>query len=79
MKEKNYRIKFVIEDDENVILTGSTFIISNAINEYGECESVDMELGRILRVLKKKVSTDSLDHLFPNVMEDLDEITPLDK
>lgn len=50
----DYRFKFQIEtEDGEVLEEGSTYISS--ISKYGECESVDMEVARYLRIFKKKL------------------------
>jgi len=52
-KVMDYRFKFQIEtEDGEVINQGSTYIIPENISEYGECESVDMEVGKYLRIFK---------------------------
>ncbi len=49
----DYQFKFIIEtEDGEPVLQGSTYI--GTISEFGECESVDMEVGKYLRILKKQ-------------------------
>ena len=50
-----YRFKYTIEDeDENIITSGSTYVNPDRINHFGECESVDLEVGASLRYFKKE-------------------------
>ncbi len=51
----NYTFKYQIvdEDTDETIVGGSTFI-SESISQYGECESVDMEVGKAMRIFKKE-------------------------
>lgn len=55
METKSYRFNCEIVDEETgeVIVAGSTFVSSH-ITEFGECESVDQEVGKLLRVLRSK-------------------------
>ncbi len=57
MENKNYRFKceIVDEDTGEVIVTANTYISSH-ITELGECESVDMEVGSLLRAFKKLIT-----------------------
>lgn len=57
METKNYRFKCEIVDEETgeVIISASTFVSSH-ITEFGECESVDQEVGSLLRAFKKKIT-----------------------
>lgn len=57
MNEKNYRFNFSItSDDGEIINEGSTYI--STIDDYGGCESVEMEVSKYLRVLKKKIDNE---------------------
>lgn len=60
MQEKTYRFKFTIEtEDEEVLEGGNTFVVPSSISEYGECESVDHEVGKYLRIFKKRIENKS--------------------
>ncbi len=59
MEEKTYRFKFQIEtEDGEVLQEGSTYILPESVSEAGECESVDMEVGKYLRIFKKKLESE---------------------
>ncbi len=62
METKNYRFncEIVDEDTGEVVISASTFVSSH-ITDLGECESVDMEVGSMLRALKKKIITNQED------------------
>lgn len=49
-----FQCKVVDEDTDEVIAMGSTYIEPTSISTFGENESVDMEVGRLLRVFKKE-------------------------
>ncbi len=49
-----YTFRYFIEnEDGDTVLRGSTYI-SQTIGEFGECESVDMEIGSAMRYFKKR-------------------------
>ena len=51
----DYQFEFSIRDEnDEEVLTGSTFISAN-IDEYGNNEVVDMEVGKALRYFKEKI------------------------
>lgn len=52
----NYRFqcKVVDEDTDEVIALGSTYVEPLSVNYAGECESVDMEVGRCMRIFKNE-------------------------
>lgn len=56
MKEPTYRFicHIVDEDTDEVLHEGSTYIIPTSISQFGECESVDMEVAKTLRAFKKQ-------------------------
>lgn len=45
--------KVINEDTDEVIALGSTYIEPTSISTFGECESVDMEVGKLMRSFKK--------------------------
>jgi hypothetical protein len=49
-----YRFKYEIVDEDGAVYeSGSTYIIPESINQFGECESVDMEVASSLRHFPK--------------------------
>lgn len=47
-----YRFKYqIVDEDDNDVITGSTYFTN--IDEFGNCESVDLEIGSGLRYFKK--------------------------
>jgi len=45
-----YRFKYqIVDEDGNEAVTGSTYIIPESISQFGECESVDLEVASALR------------------------------
>lgn len=50
-----YRFVFHVVDErsDTVVISGSTYLSS--ISVHGECESVDMEVGSVLRAFERKV------------------------
>jgi hypothetical protein len=45
-----YRFKFqIVDEDDNVAVSGSTYILTDSIDQYGNCESVDIEVGTAMR------------------------------
>ena len=60
-EEKSYKFKFSIEtEDGEVLYQDSTYLNPESISEYGECESVDMETGKYLRVFKKNLEKETV-------------------
>lgn len=49
--EKQYRIKFIIEDQNNeVVIQGSTYISENFnYNDNSKCENIEEEMWKVLR------------------------------
>lgn len=66
----NYRFicKVVDEDTDEVLALGSTYINPDSIGTAGECESVDMEVGSVMRAFKKKWQQSG--ELFEDIKED---------
>lgn len=55
--EESFRFRFTIETESGEVLEeGSTFILPRSINEYGECESVDMETGMKMKNIYKALA-----------------------
>lgn len=48
-----YRFKYqIVDEDDNVAVSGSTYITPERINTYGECESVDCEVAHGMRCFR---------------------------
>lgn len=48
-----YRFKYeIIDENDNLAISGSTYILPESIHPYGTCESVDIEVGSAMRNLK---------------------------
>lgn len=49
-----YRFKYqIVDEDDNVVSNGSTYLVPEDIQPMGSCESVDMEVGAGLRAFRK--------------------------
>lgn len=61
-----YRFKYQIVDEttDEVIVSGDTFI-SETITQYGENESVDMEVGSAMRFFKNFLNKKKLENEIP--------------
>lgn len=52
--DKTYNFNITITDESgDVLLLANTFVLPDSISEFGDCESVDLETGNILRNFKK--------------------------
>ena len=62
MNEETYKFKFQIESEGGEVLEeGWTYFNPSGVSEYGECESVDMETGKYLRIFKKRLEKEQED------------------
>lgn len=54
VEEKEYRFKLeIVDENDEVVMSGSTFI--SPISEFGDCESVDEEVGKVMRYFNNEV------------------------
>jgi hypothetical protein len=56
----DYRFKYeIIDENDEVKVSGSTYVIPDSISMFGECESVDMETCSGLRYFKKLIEKEN--------------------
>jgi RNA polymerase-binding transcription factor DksA len=46
-----FECRIVDQNSDEVVIAGSSFVSS--IGEFGQCESIDMEIGSLLRAFKR--------------------------
>lgn len=58
-EEKTYKFKFTIEtEDGEIEEQGWCYFSPRSISEFGECESIEMETGKYLRIFKKRIENE---------------------
>jgi hypothetical protein len=56
----DYVFKYVIEDENGEVkLNGSTYVIPGQIGASGECEPIELELGSALRFFKRLIQKEN--------------------
>lgn len=75
MKNKTYKFKCeVVDEDDEVMIESTTSVNYESIGAFGDCESIDETVGKMLRHLVQKVEArESLQELDAQLLEDVKE------